>query len=75
MRLALDGVPENAPSLPDGLVIARIDPETGLLAKPGQSNAIFETFQEELVPAGQIDTSNPVTELENAESVDEFELF
>ena len=51
MRLALDGVPEYTPSLPDGLVIARIDPETGELAKPGQSDAIFETFPEELAPS------------------------
>jgi penicillin-binding protein 1A len=76
MRLALEGVPEYTPSLPDGLVIARIDPATGLLAQPGQSDAIFETFPKELVPNQQQETSNsPDTPLENEVPVDEFELF
>jgi penicillin-binding protein 1A len=29
----------------------RIDPDTGLLASPGQSNAIFEYFLQENVPS------------------------
>jgi penicillin-binding protein 1A len=29
----------------------RIDPDTGLLASPGQSNAIFEYFLKENVPS------------------------
>ena len=36
---------------PDGIVNVRIDPETGLLAQPGQSNAIFELFKQEQLPA------------------------
>jgi len=36
---------------PDGIVSVRIDPETGLLAQPGQSNAIFELFKQEQIPA------------------------
>ncbi|MGM0563018.1 MAG: penicillin-binding protein 1A [Pseudomonadota bacterium] len=35
---------------PEGVVSIRIDPESGLLAYPGQSNAIFEYFREENVP-------------------------
>jgi penicillin-binding protein 1A len=35
---------------PEGVVSIRIDPETGLLAYPGQSNAIFEYFREDNVP-------------------------
>ena len=36
---------------PDGIVNVRIDPETGLLAHPGQSNAVFELFKQEQLPA------------------------
>ena len=36
---------------PDGIVNVRIDPETGLLAQPGQANAIFELFKQEQIPA------------------------
>jgi len=36
---------------PDGIVNVRIDPETGLLARPGQKNAIFELFKQEQIPA------------------------
>ncbi|MBM97453.1 MAG: peptidase [Oceanospirillaceae bacterium] len=50
MRVALDGVAEKQFEQPDGIVTARIDPETGLLAAPGQTDAIFEYFREENVP-------------------------
>jgi penicillin-binding protein 1A len=36
---------------PDGIVNVRIDPETGLLAQPGQADAIFELFKREQIPA------------------------
>ena len=36
---------------PDGIANVRIDPETGLLAQPGQANAIFELFKQEQIPA------------------------
>jgi penicillin-binding protein 1A len=35
---------------PDGLVTVRIDPKTGLLARSGQADAIFETFRVAEVP-------------------------
>jgi penicillin-binding protein 1A len=50
MRVALKGVPEQHRELPEGLVTVRIDPATGLLAKGGQRDAIFETFMVENVP-------------------------
>ncbi|WP_235015350.1 penicillin-binding protein 1A [Oceanicoccus sp. KOV_DT_Chl] len=50
MQVALKGRPETNRKQPDGLVTIKIDPTTGLLAKPGQSNAIFEIFREELAP-------------------------
>jgi len=37
----------------------RIDPETGLLAAPGQSNALFEYFKEEDVPSQPVKLSLP----------------
>ncbi len=43
---------------PAGILSVRIDPETGLLAQPGQRNAIFELFkQEELPAASEVDSS------------------
>lgn len=50
MRVALKGVPEQHREPPEGLVTVRIDPATGLLAKGGQRDAIFETFMVENVP-------------------------
>ncbi|MEE4143857.1 MAG: penicillin-binding protein 1A [Halieaceae bacterium] len=51
MREALKDSPIQQRQLPPGLVSVRIDPDTGLLARPGQSNAIFEYFLKENVPA------------------------
>ena len=52
MRVALAGKPEEPRRIPDGMVSVRIDPKTGLLASPGQTDAIFEYFQAGLEPAG-----------------------
>jgi len=51
MAEALEGVPEVALIPPEGIVSVRIDPVTGLLAYPGQKDAIFEVFREEDVPS------------------------
>jgi penicillin-binding protein 1A len=49
-----DALPDEADSskiaLPDGLVNVRIDPTTGLRARAGTPEAIFEFFREELAP-------------------------
>ena len=50
MRVALQGRPETTRKQPKGIISVKIDPTTGLLAKPGQKNAIFEIFREELAP-------------------------
>lgn len=50
METALKDSPKEPQSLPDGLVSVRIDPMSGLLAHPDQSNAIFELFPVESVP-------------------------
>ena len=50
MREALQDSPDVERELPPGIVHVKIDPDTGLLATPGQRNAIFEYFREEHVP-------------------------
>ncbi|MFC6670222.1 penicillin-binding protein 1A [Marinobacterium aestuariivivens] len=50
MQSALADAPENGPTQPDGIVRVKIDPSSGLLAYPGQNNAIFEVFRAEDVP-------------------------
>ena len=51
MREALRDSPQLERPLPPGIVHVRIDPDTGTLASSRQSNAIFEYFREEYVPA------------------------
>ncbi len=50
MAVALDGVPNQVRPQPAGVVSARIDPETGLLASYGELNAQFEIFIEGHLP-------------------------
>jgi penicillin-binding protein 1A len=59
MREALRDTPELQRPVPPGIVSVRIDPDTGLLAKSGQGNAIFEYFLKETVPGqGSRDEGN-----------------
>ncbi len=50
MESALGNSPETERPAPPGLVHARIDPTSGKLARPGQSDAIFEMFRAEFAP-------------------------
>lgn len=50
MQTALAGLPETKLPQPDGLVILKISPETGKLARPDDPNAIFEIFRKEQTP-------------------------
>ena len=50
MGIALQGVPENQMEMPDGMVIQRIDRETGCPVGAGHRNATFEYFREGKVP-------------------------
>ena len=45
MREALKTIPDIPPTMPEGMIRVLIDPNTGLLAKAGQKNAIFEIFR------------------------------
>lgn len=63
MRTASEGKPPTEFPVPSGVVMARIDPATGLLAYEGQRDAIEEVFLEGTVPtetareAGVLDPS------------------
>ena len=50
MEEALQGMPDNPPSVPEGVVRVRIDPASGKRAYSGQSNAMYEYFRSEDVP-------------------------
>jgi penicillin-binding protein 1A len=50
MGPALQGTPTVKLEQPEGIAIVKIDPATGLLARPGQGNAIFEMFAQNQVP-------------------------
>ncbi len=50
MKNALRGVPIYSPKQPSGVVMVRIDPETGERARTEDPDAIFEIFREQNVP-------------------------
>ncbi|MBW2039895.1 MAG: penicillin-binding protein 1A [Deltaproteobacteria bacterium] len=50
MKRALEGKPVRDFPIPEGIVFAKIDPETGLLAPPDAKEAIFECFTEGTQP-------------------------
>jgi penicillin-binding protein 1A len=50
MREATRDLPPQERTRPDGLVSVRVDPRTGLLATPGQPDAMFELFTLENAP-------------------------
>jgi len=50
MEEALRDAPEAPLPRPGGIVSARVSPKTGLLAPPGDADAIFELFKEQNLP-------------------------
>ena len=62
IRVALEGVEDSPPVMPDGLAQARIDPETGLLNPRGGKGTVMEVFEADNLPE--------VQESEPGESVD-----
>lgn len=53
MRTALAGIPLSTMPQPPGIVTARIDPQSGLLANTGQPDAVFEVFRQGTEPHTQ----------------------
>jgi penicillin-binding protein 1A len=50
MREALRHEPQVTQKMPPNIVLARIDPKTGLLASPNQGSTFFEYFRRQYVP-------------------------
>lgn len=63
MKVALKDKPEIELKQPENVVAVRIDPASGLLAKPNQENGIIEYFRENEVPAEE--DHNPVYNAQN----------
>jgi len=60
MRTAIADAPEQTDPVPDGIVEASIDPETGLRVRAGAQNAIREWFPaENLPPLQEIQADDP----------------
>lgn len=74
MSEALRGLPEEKRTPPPGLVTMRISADTGFVARPGEPNAIFETFMAgHLPPEPPVDGSLPFdlgSEVESAGAED-----
>jgi len=51
MRVALNGIPDRVPEIPEGITQARIDPVTGLLARIENQDAIVEVFEMGSLPS------------------------
>ncbi|OGT46972.1 MAG: peptidase [Gammaproteobacteria bacterium RIFCSPHIGHO2_12_FULL_38_11] len=58
MKTALQNQPEATMSQPADIISARIDPNNGRLAKPGQKQAIFEVFEKGHLPNAIISTQH-----------------
>ncbi len=69
MEAALAGRPENSLKQPDGLVTAKIDPATGLLAPANMKGAIFEIFRQRYLPSNfaPIKVDDPFNEKDEEE--------
>lgn len=66
MAVALEGVDDRPPEMPEGLAHAKIDPDTGLLARLDADNAIMEIFEAGRLPpmpeAGQGESQDAALE-------------
>jgi penicillin-binding protein 1A len=69
MGEALKGKPEHSPPQPPDIITARIDPDTGLLAKSGQTNAIYEIFTKDTVPTQNAPDPDEESSSSNVESL------
>jgi penicillin-binding protein 1A len=66
MKVALKNKPDTSMKQPESVVSVRIDPVSGLLAKPNQSNGIIEYFRKNEIPAEEDPT--PVFQADNSGS-------
>lgn len=75
MKAALKDRPQILTKQPQRVVSIKIDPATGLLAKPGQKNAIFEIFREEMAPTEITDSEDWGGDATQAEDIIADDLF
>ena len=73
MRVALHGVPDQIPDIPEGVIRARIDPDTGLLARLENPNAIMEVFGTGTLPP--MEEASERSRLETVKENDPYESF
>jgi penicillin-binding protein 1A len=76
METALKGLPNNSMKQPSGLITAKIDPATGLLAPAGMEGAIFEIFRQRYMPTefAKTNVTDPFND-EKTENEDEETIF
>jgi penicillin-binding protein 1A len=75
MADALDEAPDGTISQPSGIVTARIDPQSGLLAPAGFPGAIFEIFEEGHMPEPMRNDPGPVFSGSGATGAEDESLF
>lgn len=73
MAVALEGVEDRAPLMPEGLAQARIDPRTGLLARLDNPDAIVEIFEVGRLPPMEAESEGDRQDASSAE--DPYEIF
>jgi penicillin-binding protein 1A len=73
MEVALNGKPDHSVDQPEGIITAKIDPKTGLLAPAGMRNAIFEVFREAYMPTEF--ASDPIADPFKSEQKKQTDIF
>jgi len=68
MATALKGTPDKPPKMPEGLAQAKINPETGLIARLDNSNAIMEIFEVGKLPPMEADAGGESQDVSSAEN-------
>lgn len=74
MKVALKDKPEHEMKMPANVVEARINPVSGLLAKPNEANAITEYFKEGALP-GSEDSESAISSASPPPPTDDDHLF
>ncbi len=64
MKVALEGRPKRDLVVPDGIVFARIDAATGLLAAPGSEDTVFQAFLAGTAPTARAEARAAAPESE-----------
>ncbi len=73
MGVALQGLADNPPALPPGLAQAKIDPQTGLIARLDNSDAIMEIFEAGTLPPMEADAGGENQDASTTE--DPYEIY